>query len=234
MDELQWANFRISTTGSNPLITFTMKDEHTANNIVKDCKIPYIHNGTHITFKGCNAIDAIHYIPKEKRAFNADVQRLLSFQYHSNAINMTVPRCKIAKISSDAIIPFKTRESDVGYDVSVIGVQKVINSTVTLYRTGLKMQVDPGWYAEIVPRSSLIKSGYMLANSVGIIDNSYMGELMIALAKVDKDASLIEEFPFRGFQLIFRPQQHVLMTEVSESEFDATERGDGGFGSTGK
>lgn len=221
------APFFVSTRCSPQLITFEFKDEETALITSKQCKIPCVHNGTFITFTGANAVDALAYIPKEKRESSQHIQHLLTTPNH-------VPRCKFAKIHPDAIIPFKTRESDVGYDLSIIGLHKVVNSTVLLFRTGLKMQVEPGWYAEIVPRSSIIKSGYMLANSVGIIDNTYMGELLVALAQIDPNAAPIEEYPFRGFQLIFRPQQHVFVTEVDESELSATERGEGGFGSTGK
>lgn len=138
-------------------------------------------------------------------------------------------KCKVVKMMPDAVMPFKPRLSDVGYDLTIIGQKKQITSTCALYHTGISIQVQKGMYAEIVPRSSLIKSGYMLANSIGIIDNSYTGELLVALQKVDFDAAPIE-FPFRGFQLIFRKQEYVQMVECGDLE--ETDRGSGGFGST--
>ena len=139
-------------------------------------------------------------------------------------------KCLVAKTRPDAIIPFKTNDTDVGYDLTIIDIKKEIHETCTLYTTGIVIKPRVGYYTEIVPRSSIIKSGYMLANSVGVIDNTYTGELMIALIKVNPDAKPIE-LPFRGFQLIFRKQEEAefeLVDDVVE-----TIRGNGGFGSTG-
>ena len=139
-------------------------------------------------------------------------------------------KCLVAKTRPDAIIPFKTNDTDVGYDLTIIDIKKEIHETCTLYTTGIAIKPRVGYYTEIVPRSSIIKSGYMLANSVGVIDNTYTGELMIALIKVNPDAKPIE-LPFRGFQLIFRKQEEAefeLVDDVVE-----TIRGNGGFGSTG-
>jgi len=82
---------------------------------------------------------------------------------------------------------------------------------------------------EVVPRSSLSKTGWMLANSVGIIDPSYRGNIMVAVIKVDPNAQPLT-LPFRGFQLVVRKQFHVDM--VNADELDETNRGHGGFGST--
>lgn len=62
-----------------------------------------------------------------------------------------------------------------------------MNNTI-LYDTGIKINVKYGYYAEVVPRSSLSKSGYMLANSIGIIDNSYRNNIFVALTKINPDA----------------------------------------------
>lgn len=139
--------------------------------------------------------------------------------------------CLVYKTCPDAILPSKTRVSDVGYDLTIIRKVKPLNNVVSLYDTGIKIRVPIGYYTEIVPRSSLSKSGYILANSVGIIDRSYNGNLYIALAKVDGSAPDII-FPFRCCQLIVRKQHHVLWKETNH-DLEATARGEGGFGSTG-
>ena len=54
-----------------------------------------------------------------------------------------------------------------------------------MYDTGIQVKPQYGYYFEIVPRSSLSKSGYILANSIGIIDPSYSGNLYIVLIKID-------------------------------------------------
>jgi dUTPase len=73
-----------------------------------------------------------------------------------------------------AKIPTKSHDSDVGYDLSILKKAKDLNETTALYHTGLKATiVENEFYLEIVPRSSISKSGYMLSNSFGVIDSSY-------------------------------------------------------------
>ena len=141
-----------------------------------------------------------------------------------------VPSLHVQKVTQDAVLPSKCRQSDAGYDLTVVRVEKVLRKNVTLYDTSLRIDIPHGFYVEIVPRSSLSKSGYMLANSMGIIDQSYRGNLFIALTKIDPDAPDIV-LPFRCCQIIFRKQFHMNIVEC-ESLFMETERGAGGFGST--
>ena len=79
-----------------------------------------------------------------------------------------------------SVIPTKAYYNDIGYDLTVIDVYKQISDNVTIYETGIAVSPPDGYYLEIASRSSLSKSGYMLANSIGIIDPSYTGTLKIA------------------------------------------------------
>lgn len=128
-----------------------------------------------------------------------------------------------------AVLPSKERVSDSGYDLTLIDVKKQFG-LVVLFGTGVKIQPPQGWYLDVVPRSSIIKRGYILANSVGIIDQSYRGEIMVPLIKIDESAPDLE-LPARVIQLIFRPFVHfpVALREALVK----TERGEGGFGSSG-
>lgn len=145
----------------------------------------------------------------------------------------SIPKCIVYKRSDEAIVPSKSRFSDVGYDIHIIKVHKRINQTTVLYDTGIALNIPLKYYVEIVPRSSLSKTGYMLSNSVGIIDRSYRGNLYIALTKVSEDAIDIQ-FPFRCCQLIFRKQEFVdLLDEIEDYRFHQSTRDMGGFGSTG-
>lgn len=92
----------------------------------------------------------------------------------------------------DAVIPTKAHEEDIGYDLTIIKVFRCISAQTTLYDTGLAMSPPDGFYLEILPRSSLSKTGYMLSNSVGVIDPQYTGNLMVALTKVDPSMPDIE------------------------------------------
>lgn len=102
---------------------------------------------------------------------------------------------------------------------------------VVLYDTGVAVQPPHGYYFELVPRSSIVKSGYMLANSVGVIDASYQGTIKVPLVKWcwwARDLPL----PTRVAQLVLRKQY--LASGVQLSEFKShTARGQAGFGSTG-
>jgi len=191
-------------------------------------QVPYIYTRTeedeeYLLIKyGCSSIDFLGCIYSR-------INENLSFK-HTN-YNTTVPRCNVVAVDEKAEIPSKEHWSDVGYDLSIISKVKDFNKKTSLYDTGIKIQVDFGYYAEIVPRSSLSKSGYMLANSVGIIDNSYRGNLMVALIKIDDEAPEIT-FPFKCCQLIIREQ---VFTSLGVIDYiDETKRGEGGFGSTDK
>jgi dUTP pyrophosphatase len=141
------------------------------------------------------------------------------------------PSIKVYKTDKDAVIPSKAFEEDAGYDLTIIKKIKDFNSKTTLYDTGIKIEIDEGYYTEIVPRSSISKFGYILANNIGIIDNHYRGNLMIALTKIADDAPDIE-LPFKCCQLIVRKQIYADLYEITDDNLSSTLRNDGGFGST--
>jgi len=146
-------------------------------------------------------------------------------------VEIRFPQFLVCKTDDKAHIPTKAKFSDVGYDLTIIkSTNKKLASNCFLYDTGIRIAPEHGYYAEIVPRSSLSKSGYMLANSIGIVDPSYRGNLYVALIKIDPEAADIT-FPFRCCQLIFRKSYHLEAAVVQD--LNTTERGDGGFGSTG-
>lgn len=139
------------------------------------------------------------------------------------------PIVKFVKTRPDAVTPTRAHPSDVGYDLTAIAVWKKLSETTIIYETGIIVTPPDGYYVEIVPRSSITKTGYVLSNSVGIIDPSYTGSLKIAMTKVDAYFENLT-LPFCRAQLILRKRESFLMSEVSEVV--STERGDGGFGST--
>ena len=137
---------------------------------------------------------------------------------------------QVQLLSMDAVVPQKSRPSDSGFDLTLISLKKQVGA-VTLYGTGIVVQPPEGYYFDVVPRSSIIKSGYMLANQVGVIDRAYRGELMVPLIKIDKNAPDIV-LPARLVQMIPRPIVHFPIEAVSR--LTTTSRGAGGFGSTGQ
>lgn len=135
------------------------------------------------------------------------------------------------KDDPNAVTPTRGTNMAVGYDLTAISVAKKISERTTLYDTGICVQPPPGYYTEILPRSSLSKTGYVLSNSVGTIDPDYTGRLLIALTKVD-DSLPDLELPFTKCQLVLRKFESFRLIETDK--LTETERGDGGFGSTDK
>lgn len=191
--------------------------------------VPFLLEKNELIYDDINAVDFLGKIYGNhrqivNREFYEKYLKILTGKNH-------IGTCLVYKTCTEAIMPSKSRVSDVGYDLSIIRKVKALNNVVTLYDTGIKVRVPHGYYTEIVPRSSLSKSGHMLANSVGIIDRSYNGNLYVALAKIDESADEIK-FPFRCCQLIFKRQHHMMLKEINQ-DLEATARGEGGFGSTG-
>jgi deoxyuridine 5'-triphosphate nucleotidohydrolase len=133
------------------------------------------------------------------------------------------------KVKENAVTPFKSRASDSGWDLTILEKVKTVNG-VEYYDTGMIVEPPFGYYFDLVPRSSLSKTGYMLANSVGIIDRGYRSSILVPLIKVSHSAPELQ-LPFRAVQMIPRHIIHLNSQEVSE--FSETSRNQGGFGSTG-
>lgn len=127
-----------------------------------------------------------------------------------------------------ARLPAKAGPQEVGYDL--VCIQKVkhlapIGVPLTMYDTGICVKPPEGYYVEIVPRSSIVKHGVFLANSVGIIDPTYRDTLKVVLAGSPMQC------PFSVCQLVLRPMPPDAPV-VKVERLDSTYR-QGGFGSTG-
>jgi dUTP pyrophosphatase len=135
------------------------------------------------------------------------------------------------KDDPQAVVPTKGTQYSVGYDLTAISVYKKLSDKTTLYDTGIIVQPPPGYYTEILPRSSITKTGYVLSNSVGTIDSDYRGRLLIALTRVDEGFPELT-LPFTRCQLVLRRHEDYTIRQVVS--LTDTERGSGGFGSTDK
>lgn len=129
----------------------------------------------------------------------------------------------------DAPAPQRVHATDAGFDLSLVRYVKTVDE-VDFYDTGIAVAPAPGYYFELVPRSSISKTGYMLANSIGIIDADYRGSILVALRRMTPDTAPLV-LPCRLVQLI--PRQQLPMIPQLVETLDTTARGDGGFGSTG-
>jgi deoxyuridine 5'-triphosphate nucleotidohydrolase len=133
------------------------------------------------------------------------------------------------KLCSDlAVLPSK-RAIDVGFDLTIVDVYQTISEKITMFETSVALDIPPGYYVELLPRSSMSKTGYMLANSVGVIDPSYSGTVKVPLIKVDSTMPDLQ-LPCKIAQLILKPYVYSHVSEVNHIR--PTTRGTGGFGST--
>ena len=135
------------------------------------------------------------------------------------------------KHHENAIIPTLASKNDIGFDLTILKKIKDINSNTSMYDSFISTKPPDGFYFEIVPRSSLSKTGYILTNSIGIIDPDYRGTIKVVLTKICNDAPELE-LPNKRFQLIPRFNVSKELQIMIVDELDDTERGDGGFGST--
>ena len=141
---------------------------------------------------------------------------------------------KIKKLNEKAIIPTKGSEYAAGWDLyACTDETRTIpaHSTVKI-GTGIAMEIPHGYFGAIFARSGLAtKEGLRPANCVGVCDEDYTGEYIVALHN-DTDLPRVIEPNERIAQLVLLPYLNVEFEEVDE--LSKTERGTGGFGSTGK
>ena len=102
---------------------------------------------------------------------------------------------------------------------------------IRLVGCGFRMALQPGYEAQVRPRSGLsTRHGITLPNSPGTIDADYRGEVMVPLINLGREAFTVEP-GMRIAQMVIAPVAHARVSEVEDLE--DTERGAGGFGSTG-
>ncbi len=139
---------------------------------------------------------------------------------------------KIKKLNDRAVMPSYGSQSAAGADLYSAEDEIIINAGETrLVHTGLAMAIPEGYVGLIYARSGIAtKRGLAPANKVGVIDSDYRGEIMVALYNhSDKPQSIAAGE--RVAQIVITPYLTVNFTEADE--LDETDRGEGGFGSTG-
>lgn len=140
----------------------------------------------------------------------------------------------IKKLSDTAIIPTRGSKYAAGYDLYADIKEAIqINPGDTLkVSSGIAIAIPEGCFGGIYPRSGLAtKQGLAPANKVGVIDSDYRGPIIVALYNHSNIPQIIHPGD-RIAQLIIQPYWQFDWDEVDE--LNETERGEGGFGSTGK
>ena len=137
----------------------------------------------------------------------------------------------IKKLHPDAVIPSYAKDGDAGMDLVAVSKEDV-SPTQVKYYTGIAIEIPYGYVGLIFPRSSVYKSGLSLSNAVGVIDSGYRGELMVVFNKKFGMNLTNYQIGDRVAQIMILPYPQVVFVE--SDELSQTERGSGGFGSTGK
>ena len=141
---------------------------------------------------------------------------------------------KVKKTFDGATIPTRGSQYAAGYDLYAhiaTGEKDIPAGKTEKIGTGVCMEIPDGYFGAVFARSGLAtKRGLRPANCVGVIDSDYRGEIIVALHN-DADATETIYDGDRIAQLVIMPYLAVEFEEVAELE--DTERGDGGFGSTG-
>lgn len=225
-------------------------------------KFPSSASKKGVTWQGNNALDFLSWMYDDSGDFKL-IRKYQRYRFWANYVHGFKTSVRLngniifryKKLLSEAISPFKAHGSDSGFDLSLV---KLISKSdnVYIYDTGIAIQPDWGWYMDVVPRSSLYKSGFYFLNSVGVIDRSYLGTIKVTLLKYNTDIP-DPELPFRAVQMIPRPIINPELVEVSDDKLSITydskkikgpcvlgggdnhtmyvsSRGDRGFGSSGR
>jgi len=152
-------------------------------------------------------------------------------------------KVKIKKISPLAQIPTYAKGGDAGMDLVATSIISDTPTQIT-YGLGIALEIPNGFVGLVFPRSSIRKTGLQLSNSVGVIDSGYRGELQATFNKVFGGDGMYDEMKVkemqptefykvgdRVVQIMIIPYPSIEFEETDK--LSDTERGDGGFGSTG-
>ena len=137
---------------------------------------------------------------------------------------------KFKKLHPHAVKPLYAKVGDAGLDLVATTVIHHSYEQVT-YGTGLAIEIPEGYMGLIFPRSSIRKYNLELSNSVGLIDSGYRGEIECTFNKTDLEVPKMYVIGDKIAQLVILPYLPISLVETEE--LSSTERGTGGFGSTG-
>ena len=139
-------------------------------------------------------------------------------------------KIRFKKLSPDAVEPTRAHVSDAGFDLTAIGVEEDRKRNIVTYHTGIAVEIPEGFVGLLFPRSSVYKHQLLLSNAVGVIDSGYHGEILLKFRIVQPHISRYSVGDRVG-QIVFIPIPQIELCE--SGELSDSERGTGGFGSSG-
>lgn len=141
---------------------------------------------------------------------------------------------KIKKLHPEAIIPTYAKPGDAGLDLTAVA-RFIDHDNNIVYPTGLAFEIPDGYVGLVFPRSSVTRRDLFMSNSVGVIDSGYRGEVTIKFkmvkSRIGSNIHSVYNIGDRVGQIMILPYPQVEFIEVEH--LSKTERGTGGYGSTG-
>ena len=135
-------------------------------------------------------------------------------------------------LSDNAVLPENAYAGDAGIDLQATEALVLRPFERALIPTGLAMAIPEGYAGFVLPRSgSAINQGLSLVNSPGLIDSGYRGEIKCIAINLDPQNDISIQVGDRVAQLVVMKVENLQLMQVDE--LDATQRGEGGFGSSG-
>jgi dUTP pyrophosphatase len=139
---------------------------------------------------------------------------------------------EVTRLRDDAVLPARAYAGDAGLDLSACERHELGPGERALVGTGIAVAIPDGHAGLVTPRSGLAtKNGITIVNTPGLVDSGYRGELRVILHNTDRDEAFVVEPGMRIAQLVVVAVPHAELREVGE--LPASERGAGGFGSSG-
>ncbi len=149
------------------------------------------------------------------------------------AVTMNKIDIAVKKLAADTLVPRYAHDGDAGVDLYSNGNFSVKPGERVLVPTGLKMAIPHGYEGQVRPKSGLaLKHGITVLNTPGTVDAPYRGEVGVIVINHDPRAVYEIKKGEKIAQMVFNKVEYVSFIEVEELE--ATSRGEGGYGSTGK
>ena len=150
------------------------------------------------------------------------------FMYIQNR-KMKKMKVKFKKLNQYAQTPFQATVGSAGFDLVATSKERISHNIVK-YGTGIAVEIPKGYMGLVFARSSCYKAGMLLTNGVGLVDSDYRGEVTAVFAT--SNFSREYEVGDRVAQLVIVPYPAVEYVETDE--LSQTDRGTGGYGSTGR
>ena len=136
-------------------------------------------------------------------------------------------KVKIKRLSSKSVLPSYAKNYDAGLDLTVTSLEQLDGEHIK-YKFGIAIEIPNGYVGLLFPRSSIYKKRQVLSNCVGVIDSGFRGEISAVMIGTSHESYKVGE---RAAQLIIMPYPKIEFEEVDE--LSPSERGSGGYGSTG-